>query len=144
MSSLFLRRISVVHVNLSHLIHNAADTAGWCLHQILRQECLHNGNWQTLQIRAFHTLSCGQVNQQSILHFADYDFIIQIYRTSFISILCRYIANCVDASLCCFQFEIFVNNMAVNVLVQVFLWPYFSFILDKQLRVKLHIFLSVV
>ena len=37
-----------------------------------------------------------------------------------------------------------MNNMAVNVLVQVFLWPYFSFILDKQLRVKLHIFLSVV
>ena len=34
MLSLFLHRISVVHVNLSRLIHNAADTAlWWCPHQ---------------------------------------------------------------------------------------------------------------
>ena len=30
MSSLFLHRISVVHVNLSRLIHNAMDAVGWC------------------------------------------------------------------------------------------------------------------
>ena len=34
MSSLFLHRISIVRVNLSHLIRNAVDTAGWCLHRI--------------------------------------------------------------------------------------------------------------
>ena len=33
MSLLFLHRISVVHVNFSRLIHNAADIAGWCSHQ---------------------------------------------------------------------------------------------------------------
>ena len=33
-SSLFLHRISVVCVNLSCLIHNAADTVGRCLHQL--------------------------------------------------------------------------------------------------------------
>ena len=33
MSFLFLHRISVVCVNLSRLIHNAADTVGWCPHQ---------------------------------------------------------------------------------------------------------------
>ena len=32
-SSLFLHRISVVCVNLSHLIHYAVDTVGWCPHQ---------------------------------------------------------------------------------------------------------------
>ena len=33
MSSLFLHRISVVHVNLSCLIHNAVGTVGQCLDQ---------------------------------------------------------------------------------------------------------------
>ena len=33
-SSLLLHRISVVHVNLSHLIHNPADTTGQCPHQV--------------------------------------------------------------------------------------------------------------
>ena len=36
-SSLFLHRTSVVRVNLSHLIHNAVDTAGQCLHQMCSQ-----------------------------------------------------------------------------------------------------------
>ena len=35
MSFLFLHRISVVCVNLSRLIHNAADTVGWCPHHYL-------------------------------------------------------------------------------------------------------------
>ena len=35
MSSLFLHGISVVCVNLSHLIHNAEDTVGQCTHQLL-------------------------------------------------------------------------------------------------------------
>ena len=33
--SLFLHRISVVHVNLACLIHNSVDTAGWCLHHFV-------------------------------------------------------------------------------------------------------------
>ena len=33
LSSLFLHRICVVRGNLSRLTHNAADTAGQCLHQ---------------------------------------------------------------------------------------------------------------
>ena len=34
-SSIFLHRISVVRVNLSHLFHNAADIVGWCPHHPL-------------------------------------------------------------------------------------------------------------
>ena len=36
-SALFLHRMSVFHVNLSHLIHNAVNTAGLCPHQNLNE-----------------------------------------------------------------------------------------------------------